>query len=521
MCRSCVDFQVFPTNPYITYYPHDTGVYTFNMMQSISKKLTLSFLGLTLIVLIATLGLARWSFVHGFLDYVNALEQTRLERLASELSDSYRANSGRWDSTTLSTLDDRPNSAEPVPRRKKPKLKPNGERRSRHPEKPGLKPDHSPFQHRPPPHKRRSTPPTALFSANGEQIAGARLSGSSNDHIRVPIISEGKIIGELRTSPRRDLDSPRETAFSKQQLLTSSIIGLTSLSLAALVSWLLSRTLVAPVRRMANSVNELANGNFTTRLQEQRADELGQLMNDLDHLAGILEENRLSRRRWLADISHELRTPVTILSGEIEAIKDGLRTLDKQQILSFDQEVQRLRHLIEDLYQLSLSDVGGLRYEFTSIDICHCLKATIDSVNERALSNGIAIDIQCLDNSIVKADGQRISQLFHNILLNSISYTNSPGKIEISVSRDSQQLTVTVQDSAPGLNEQDCQKIFEPLYRHEASRSRRAGGAGLGLTICQNIVKAHGGTISAQPSALGGLSISIAIPHQTTIPNAT
>ncbi len=347
---------------------------------------------------------------------------------------------------------------------------------------------------------------------NGQIIAGTLPSIADLKPIRVTVAVAGKTVGELRSAPRRHFDSPQETAFSRQQWLTSGLIGVTSLVLAVIVSWLLARVLLAPIRRTISAISQLSNGDYAMRLDEPRTDELGQLMRDLDRLAHKLEQNRASRQRWLADISHELRTPVTVLTGEIETMKDGIRPIDMEQVLSLDQEVTRLRRLIDDLYQLSVSDIGGLSYSFASIDIRQSVTTAVDAIRMRATEKRIEVKLGGEINRMISADSRRLDQLFVNLLENSLAYTDSPGRMEITLSGTRDTVTVRIDDTPPGVEDDEYEKLFEPLYRHEISRSRRTAGAGLGLAICRNIVDAHQGTITASRSKLGGLCIQLVFP---------
>jgi len=497
------------------------------MRLHISHKLVLTFVGLTLLVLIATLGLARWSFERGFLDYVNALEQVRLERLAVNLSQEYLDAGNSWSELTPRHFDDVLRQQNP----QRPGFKDAGPFRPPPPDfmppppdapPPGHEPPHPERGHRgggahppgapgfpPPPGVPPPGPPTALFDLDDQLIAGGALPQVGISPIRVPVIANGKRVAELRSAPRREFESPQETAFSRQQLITSLLIGALSLAMAIVASLLLTRLLLAPVRRMMLGVSRLSNGDYATRLDESRTDELGQLMGNLDRLAHKLEENRASRRRWLADISHELRTPVTVLTGEIESLKDGIRPMDMQQVLSFDQEVTRLRHLIEDLYELSVSDIGGLSYSFSPVDIRESVNQAVGTIRKRAAEKGIELSVTGETGVPIKADAQRLDQLFSNLFENALAYTDSPGRIEISFSTFDRQVSIRIQDTPPGVSEEDCRKLFDPLYRQEVSRSRRTAGAGLGLAICRNIVDAHQGTITASPSEPGGLCIHI------------
>lgn len=498
------------------------------MSLSIVHKLVAAFLGLTLIVLVATLGLARWSFQQGFLDYVNALEQVRLERIQTQLASDYIDAGNQWGFVTDAYLGQllRPNSGNAAARLQRAlgDSQSRAGRPERRPPPPGGPGGPAGGPGGPgrsggalgtlPPALESFAPPTALFDNNNGRIAGPLSDADATYIIRVPVMVNGQQVGELRSDPRRQIDEPLETAFSKRQLTTSWVIGLCSLLLALLVSLALARGLSAPIKRMISGVGRLSAGDYSQRMHEQRQDELGQLTRDIDHLAVTLEETQSARRRFLADISHELRTPLTVLNGEIEALKDGLRTFDETQLASLDQEVQRLRHLINDLYELSLSDAGGLRYEFASMNLADHVREASENLQNRVSQAGLTLSIsaESEQNVWAFADARRIDQLLSNVLENAIAYTDSPGTVEIHLSSTNDSALLRVEDTAPGASGSECEQFFEPLYRKESSRTRRTGGAGLGLAICRNIVVAHGGTISAKPSPQGGVSIAMDLP---------
>lgn len=472
------------------------------MKFSIYSKLLFSFLGLTLLILVATLGLARWSFERGFLDYINTQEQIRLQPLAKKLALSYKYADHSWKSIDNRLFKNLLRSIEES----------RFEGRARSPLRPKSDNDKSgpPDRGRPPPPPQKS-PPTALYDSENTLIAGVELPNQGK-LIRIPIVLDDKIIGEVRSSPQQDFNSPQEAAFSRQQLMTSALIGFGSLCLAAIVAGFLTRLTLKPIKQLASGMSELSKGKYDTRLNTKRSDELGTLMADLDELARILEKNRESRKRWLADISHELRTPVTIITGEIETMKDGIRPLDMKQVHSFDEEVSRLRLLIDDLYELSISDIGGLRYAFKEHDLIETINSSINGIHERAKQKGITLKIQTPEQCLISADGLRLAQLFKNLLENSLNYTDAPGIIRLNVIPHKNGVNITIDDSAPGAEKSECEQLFEPLYRQETSRNRRHSGAGLGLAICKNIIEAHRGKIHASPSTHGGICMDITLP---------
>lgn len=500
------------------------------MRSSITLKLFLSFLALTVVVLAATLGLARWSFNRGFLDYINALDLVRLEIISEELIEHYTAAGNSWSAVTETGF--RRIIRQHVPHRRKTahappqdddlqRLPPRSDRHDGN--GPAQQDDNHPPRaprdaKRTPYHRdgRKSVagPATGLYDTDGVQIAGEILDGDSTNTINLPIILDGDTIGELRAVVIRSIGSPTDTAFSRQQYHRSALIGLFALLLAGLASWLLSRALVSPIKQLVQRVADLSKGNYAPwpPLPARHPDELTQLTGNVERLRETLESTRSARQRLLADVSHELRTPLTILTGEIQALQDGLRTFDKNQLQSLAQEVTRLSALVDDLYQLSISDIGGLRYKFTTVNVTDCISSAVQSLSPLAEKSAITIHWQATTTPAISGDRQRLNQLLTNLLSNAITYTDPPGSITIAATVTSRQLEIIIDDTAPCPPARSLEKLFDALYRDDDSRSRDTGGAGLGLALCRNIVTAHQGTIQATESAMGGLKITITLP---------
>ncbi|RYZ93779.1 MAG: histidine kinase, partial [Moraxellaceae bacterium] len=221
-------------------------------------------------------------------------------------------------------------------------------------------------------------------------------------------------------------------------------------------------------------------------------------------------------RQWVADISHELRTPIAVLQAELEAVEDGVRPLDKETVTRLIKHSQRLKHLVNDLYELSLTDLGGMTYRKNTMDLAVLLQESVTSMQPQFLSHNIDIQL-LLPNAaaIIFGDHNRLQQLFVNLLKNSLQYTNAPGITQVSLKLDNQQAIICIEDTAPGVADEHHEKLFERLYRADSSRHRTTGGAGLGLSICRNIVTAHEGKITTSNSELGGLKITISLPCST------
>lgn len=495
-------------------------------MKSISAKLFLAILGLTSLMLVATLLLARWSFDQGFLDYVNSQQQYRLSRMADDLSEYYINNGRQWDDLSSQAYLDifqkwypragraRRKHRHPLspPRRGGPprELRPDEDR-------PGhFDHDQTKFKHE---DRRgngrdghRPLEPIALFDTENEPLAGDDELLKGLPILKVDIIVDDEKVGELRTLLRINFSSSNESQFSEQQTRASIIIAVLCLMVAGIASWLLSKTLLAPTLKIRKTLTDLARGDYRSRIDTERNDELGRLMKDTNRLAKTLEKNQQERKRWLADISHELRTPVAILSGEIEAMLDGIRPLNTDRVESLDHEVGRLKHLIDDLYQLSLSDIGGLRYEFEHLDISAHLQRVIAQNRIRIESADLSLSLHIQPGLFIGGDDSRLEQLFTNLINNSIAYTDAPGELLITLKEEGDRVIVCFNDSAPGVSNDKLESVFEPLFRDDSSRSRRVGGAGLGLTISRNIVLAHEGKVDVNLSKLGGLEFVISLP---------
>jgi two-component system sensor histidine kinase BaeS len=215
----------------------------------------------------------------------------------------------------------------------------------------------------------------------------------------------------------------------------------------------------------------------------------------------------------MADVSHELRTPLTVLRGELEAYEDGVRLLTPESVTSLQTEVTTLSKLVNDLYELSLADIGALAYRMADVDIAAVLRLRLRGFHERLAERSIRVESDIHEAElIVNADATRIQQLFSNLMENSIRYTNAGGRWRVACHREDTRVLIDLQDSEPGVPAELLTRLFERFYRVDASRNRQSGGAGLGLAICKSIVEAHGGTITARESPLGGLWIRVALP---------
>jgi two-component system, OmpR family, sensor histidine kinase BaeS len=238
------------------------------------------------------------------------------------------------------------------------------------------------------------------------------------------------------------------------------------------------------------------------------------LARDFNQLAYTLERNEQMRREFMADVSHELRTPLAVLRGELEAIEDGVRSLDQNAMKSLQGEVSMLSKLVDDLYELSLADVGALTYRKAPCRLNGLLEHSVAMFQERLNARRLRVELELPSQPLeLMADADRLQQLFSNLLENAVRYTDPGGLVRISAAVERDELRIEFMDSGPGVSASQLPRLFERFYRGESSRNRESGGAGLGLAICRSIALAHGGSLSADHSPLGGLWLTLRLPR--------
>lgn len=477
------------------------------MKLGLTSRLFLLLLTASALVACGMFVIMHWNIDRGFLRYVNTLDQERLERLAAEVERSYTI-AGSWDFVRdeprnllrlmINTLPEgqvRPKELDRLERRLERR---QGRRERSEPPPPGMA--HL-FELR-----------VQLFDSTGNHLAGPPESLPTGGMI--PLHYQGQRIGTLGLLPQKNLADAHQLRFLKEQKLALAQVAGLTLLVAALFSLPLARRLVRPLRDLAAATRRLATGAYAERVAVTSQDELGQLASDFNLLALTLQQNETARRQWIADISHELRTPLTVLRGEIEALQDGVRPLTPTALSSLHGEALRLGRLVDDLYQLSLSDLGALQYRKELLVPRTVLLSTLEPLRLLFTAKGITLREEFAPGSDVEifADPQRLHQLFANLLDNALKYTDAPGTLEVRMTRRGSTLRIELCDSAPAVAAADLERLFERLYRVEGSRNRATGGAGLGLAICRNIAKAHQGTLTAHPSHLGGLCLILTLP---------
>ena len=466
-------------------------------------KLAILLLATTSLTIIIGIGLSQQSFKSGFQDYLQHQEQRRLKVLTENLIEAYEKNSS-WDFL-------RDNN-----RRWLSFLRASGEHFD--PGRNWGRPERFPKRHLPPyemeehngfrPIRGPGSPPKfALLDTDKQLIVGTPyLTESTLLH---PLKSGDKLIAYIVREKKGKVIDRLDKMFAAQQNQAFIINTLVSLVVSLIVALLASVYFRKRIYILTHIAQELTSGQYGQRVHIAQKDELGQLGNDFNTLAKTLQQNQQSQKQWIADISHELRTPVAILKGELEALDDGIRPLDKNAIHSLQQEIERLNKLIDDLYQLSVSDMGALKYEKAEFDFNDLLQEIYDHFKLRFQQHNLTLHYSDRNTDVVqyRGDRQRLYQLLSNLLENSLRYTDAGGEVWIKCINNGTNITLIVEDSSPGIDEDKLPHVFDRLFRLEGSRNRSKGGAGLGLAIAKQIIMAHEGEISAHISDLGGVKI--------------
>ena len=333
------------------------------------------------------------------------------------------------------------------------------------------------------------------------------------DAMERPVLADGATVGWLALQPLARPVNRRDTAFLASQVQGMAwLAAVLLLAAMGLAGWF-ARHLLTPLRDVEGAARQLSDGRFGVQLTTGRRDELGDLVRHVNHLSLALAAHEHARQRWMADISHELRTPLAIVRGELEAMRDGVRATDAGALASLHEEVMRLDRLVDDLHHWSLADAGSLSYRPAPHDLVALAADGLARFAAAAREAGLAID-HAGDPVPVRVDADRMRQLIDNLLGNSLRYTDRGGGIEVRVFAEGGQACLRIDDTPPGVPADALPHLFEPLYRVEHSRSRASGGSGLGLAIAQRIAAAHGGTLAASPSPLGGLRMELRLPRE-------
>jgi signal transduction histidine kinase len=275
-------------------------------------------------------------------------------------------------------------------------------------------------------------------------------------------------------------------------------VGFAVLVLAILiVAGIGLRRISRPLDELLDASNKVAEGDYSVRVQEKGWPEVRSLARGFNAMIENLQVNDQQRRNMLADISHELRNPITIMQGNLEGMIDGVYPADEAGLKSLMEETQIMARLVDDLRTLSLAEAGSLQLKREAVDMAALIRETVSAFKPQADAAGVEIELSLNDVPSVEIDPKRIREVLSNLLANALHYTPRAGVVKVSLTKAGsgaeRNVMVFVQDSGPGIPSADLNHIFDRFYK-----SSDSGGMGLGLSIAKYLVELHGGKIWAE-----------------------
>jgi len=293
--------------------------------------------------------------------------------------------------------------------------------------------------------------------------------------------------------------------------------GLVAFAAALLLAGVLTRSIVAPVRRLTQAAQAVAAGDLHTRAPVRGHDEIAELSQTFNTMSASLQRAEDARRAQTADIAHELRNPLSVLQGTLEALADGVYEPTPDNIEPALDQVRTLNRLVGDLRTLALADAGELHLERQLVDVVALLEHAAEAYREVLADHGLTLSYTPAALPLtVHADYERLTQVVGNILSNAARYVPAGGHVRITAQATQGGVEVAIADNGPGVSDADLSHIFERFWRGDPSRSRTTGGSGLGLAIARHIIEAHGGRIWAEATPGGGLTVAFWLPGVST-----
>lgn len=295
----------------------------------------------------------------------------------------------------------------------------------------------------------------------------------------------------------------------RQAIWLAALIGL---AIAAVVGTITARQITEPLRSLVASARRIGRGDLSSEVRVSGDDEIGEVARTFNAMASDLRQAEESRRQLLADIAHELGTPLAVLQANLEGMLDGVVEPSAERLATLHTQSQVLTRLVRDLRDLSLAQQGRLPLDRRSIDLVTVIRDVAEMTRPLVEEKGISLAVEAEGPIPVVADRERVAQVLHNLLANAVRYTESGGRVRISITPAGSEARIEVADSGSGIPEDELPYVFDRFHRVDRSRSRTTGGAGLGLAIVKHLVEAHGGRVWVRSQPGAGSTFGFALP---------
>jgi signal transduction histidine kinase len=335
---------------------------------------------------------------------------------------------------------------------------------------------------------------------------GSRYQFQQNDVV-FNLMASGKQVGYLIIAP---YSVAQRFGLARAIIIPIGIISFLLAVFLVVVAILLMRRFVNPLADVIYAARELASGNLNTRIPMEGPQDLRSLSESFNEMASSLERSDRERRDMLADIAHELRTPLSVIRGRLEGIVDGIYPENGPQVSMALEQTYLMQRLVDDLRLLTLVQTGQLAFDKRDVNVGNVINRVIEMLSAEAQEKNISLSFnEKSDNPSAILDPQRFEQVISNLVGNAIRYVPDGGKVWITANETKAGLKITVNDNGNGMSAEDLPYIFDRFWRKEKSRSRATGGTGLGLAIAKQLVEAQGGMIEAENLPEGGLQVVV------------
>jgi signal transduction histidine kinase len=444
------------------------------MRNSYAWRLAAAFAGVGLAAAILTAILVNLSFGGLLNGYLNQQQQARQDQVVALLADAYQRHQS-WDPAELDTLS--------------PALAMMGA---------GVSLEDASG------HLVWSVAGGSSGSMMGPMMGRAALGPPQ----RLPVKVDGTVVGtafvSLPLQDRLAVNVAFRDAVNRVLLVGGLLGGMAALAMGLV----LARRATVPVRDLTRAARQLASGDRAARVVQRSGDEFGQMAVAFNSMADtIVEEDRL-RQTFAADIAHELRTPLMILSSQLEAMEDGVLGLGPDSITSLQEETHRLSKLVADLEVLASADAAHFSLHKERMDLAVLAAAVAAEFRQLFDAKAVNLDTE-LESTMVEGDPSRLRQVLGNLLANALKFTPTGGRVRIKLVPEVRRAVMNVSDSGPGIPKPELDRVFERFFRGQGGA---AGGSGIGLTVVRELVAAHGGEVSAANAGDGGAVFTVTLP---------
>lgn len=351
-----------------------------------------------------------------------------------------------------------------------------------------------------------------VMADSANELIGEKIITSQSKPFAAFLIDKKPVLAyivPLEDYSLATIETQFTTSVNRSLIIAIIVAGLVGL----LLTLLLSRSILKPVDELIAAARAMEKGDLSQRVSVTSKGELGELANAFNAMAEGLTRLEMLRRNMVTDVAHELRTPLSNVSGYLEALRDGVVEPTPEAIASIHEEAMLLNRLVDDLQELAMAEAGQLKLVRQPVDIHQVVEKAVQSLKSSADEKGVRVVTRLpVDLPLVEADAERLGQVVRNLLKNAIINTPPGGKVTIYARTVDSQVEVSVEDTGLGISAEHLPYVFERFYRVDRSRTRDTGGAGLGLAIVKQLVEAQGGRVEINSQVNVGTKISFTSP---------